>query len=33
MKPFLPPTLRSTMARRRGFLAAVLLATAGMSLP
>jgi lysophospholipase L1-like esterase len=40
MKPFLPsllPTLRSalrsTLRRRRGFLAAVLLATAGMSLP
>jgi len=36
MKPFLPsllPTLRSTTRRRRGFLAAILLAAAGMSLP
>ena len=36
MKPFLPsllPTLRSTKQHRRGFLAAVLLAGAGMSLP
>jgi len=36
MKPFLPsllPTLRSSTRRRRGFLAAVVLAAAGMSLP